>query len=71
MIEKVHAFRTSDGQYFLCEHEAASHERDLKLNRRIEQFLDEGDFPYPYMSSKTLMALIVAWEKFRLTHPCL
>lgn len=43
-VEEVKAYKTSDGKMFTNPNEAATHEREIVLRAKIEEFVDRHYF---------------------------
>lgn len=62
-MEKIHAFRASDGSLWDYETHAERHELFLQKGMVIEEFLDSANNQYKAMTPRTIArSTIVNWE---------
>ena len=62
-MEKIEAFRASDGSLFAHADDCARHELQIRLTPQIEAFCDSKVNPYPSVVYRKLVKkVIVAWE---------
>jgi hypothetical protein len=65
-MEKVEAFRSSDGLLFSNEDSARAHEESLKWGELLERFADSQLCPYPTGTHAAMSRkVILAWEAFK------
>lgn len=70
-MEKVEAYRASDGLLFETEEQCAEHEVSLIWRARIVEFMDSALCPYSRNTAQHNMAfkIVVAWELFKERTP--
>ena len=67
-MDKVEAYKASDGQLFETESECQEHEVSLVWQARIGEFVASDLFPFRKTGSQPTIAekTIVAWEAFKV-----
>ena len=70
-MQKVEAYRASDGTLFETQEECQEHEVALTWRARIDDFIESGLCPYTKGTAHANMALrlVVAWELFKERAP--
>jgi hypothetical protein len=70
-MDKVEAYKASDGALFESERECQEHEVSLVWRARIGEFMDSDLFPYRGSGAMPGIAfkVIVAWEAFKASAP--
>lgn len=71
-MEKVTAFRASDGALFEDDSQCERHEISLKWKAKIDAFIDSDSSPYtssPPQQRALIRNVVVAWESFKVKNP--
>jgi len=65
-MERIEAFKATDGALFATADECQNHEVSLMWRSRIAEFSASGQNPYPNGAQASIAArIIVAWERFK------
>lgn len=65
-MEKVNAFKTSDGKLFDSSHEAEQHQMFLEKSNVVEEFLDSDLSPYTGPQRVIARNSIINWELWKV-----
>ena len=65
-MEKIQAFKTSDGSIFDDSIQAEKHEMFLKKDMIVEEFLDSGLNPYSGTQRVIARNTIINWELWKV-----
>lgn len=65
-MEKIEAFKASDGALFATADECQEHEVSLLWRARVEEFCNSRFCPYPSGAQRSMVGkTVVGWERFK------